>query len=100
MEDKQLMLDFIFERQEKEFERLAVKYPKIQRVISIENKEYDDDNGPEGKHYIVKCQMIDMITPSGLTTGPGRFEQTENTCLVDKKEYMKFVNRKKAVIWL
>ena len=92
------MLEFIYKRQEEEFKHNVEQYPKIQRVINITTKDWDDDNGPIGKHYVVKCQMISHI--SGGFGGSGTYQQTENTCLVDIYEFKKFLSEKNAVIWL
>jgi len=95
----ELMLKFIHEHQEKQQQYLADKYPKIQQVLSIKAKEDDDDNGASGSHYIVKCQMLHFVT-TGTSRASGVFEQYEATCLVDAREFEKFKNKEKSIIWL
>ena len=93
------MLEFISEHQAQNAQYLVDKYPKIQRVLEISEKEEDDDNGPAGYHYVVKCKMI-TFTNTGTSVTGGQFQELENTCLVSKKEFQKFVNLKQAIIWL
>jgi hypothetical protein len=101
MTTRESMLKFLFERMKKSDGQLMLPdvTPKIQQVLEIKLKEDDDDNGAAGEHYVVKCQMLHWVV-TGTSRDAGVFEQYEATCLVDRREFDKFVNKEKAIIWL
>jgi hypothetical protein len=101
MTTRETMLKFIVERMKKPDGQLMLPdlAPKVQQVLSIGLKDYDDDNGAAGEYYIVNCQMLHWVV-TGTSRDAGVFEQYEATCLVDRREFDKFVNKEKAIIWL
>jgi hypothetical protein len=68
-------------------------------VLDIKIKEDDDDNGPMGTTYTVKCKMINAVY---IGTGQGSLEyrEFEAICHVDRIEFQKYLRKKNAVIWL
>jgi hypothetical protein len=96
MTTKELMLEFISQRQGDPTDNT---FPKIQQILEIKMKENDDEHGAMGEHYVVKCQMIVYRNTSTSPNG-GVFEQCEATCLVDTHEFKKFVSKENAIIWL
>jgi hypothetical protein len=88
------MLEFI-----KQHEKENTHYPKIRKILEVKMKDYDDDNGPMGKHYVVKCKMS-VPTNSGTSPNSIVFQEVETTCLVDVREFNKFMNKENAIIWL
>lgn len=101
MTTRESMLKFLCERMKKPDGQLMLPdvTPKIQQVLEIKLKDDDDDNGSAGEHYVVKCQMLHWVV-TGTSNNSGVFEQYEATCLVDRREFDKFVNKEKAIIWL
>jgi hypothetical protein len=94
------MLEFIKQREKSNYlDSIATQYPKIQKVLEVKMKDYDDDNGPMGKHYVVKCK-ITICTNSSTSLHGIVFQEVETTCLVDVREFNRFMNKENAIIWL
>ena len=100
MELKEGMLEFIKQHEKaNHLNSISIQYPKIQKVLNVKLKDYDDDNGPMGEHYVVKCKMT-VCTNSSTSLHGIVFQEVETTCLVDVREFKKFVNKENAIIWL
>jgi hypothetical protein len=74
--------------------------PRVQKVLSIKLKDCDDDYGPIGKHYVVKCKMLLKTTAYTKENTMTKGKVYEATCLVDVREFDKFRSAKNKVIWL
>jgi len=58
----------------------------ITKIIGVKIKDWDDDIGAIGEHFIVECE----IKNRGLT---------KHKCYVDRKTYFDFINKSKSIIW-
>jgi len=66
---------------------------KVESIISVKVKDYDDDNGMIGQHYIVECHIpFYEITESG--------HNHHARCLVDVSEFNAWLNKKEAIKWI
>ena len=82
------MLEFI-----KQHENYTVD---IKKVTSIKVKEDDDENGPMGEQYVVKCEI--EVEDNKLTTKT--YKTIQATCLVNIRQFKNFVEQYNSVIWL
>jgi hypothetical protein len=82
MVSKKIMLDFI---QEKTFKSPPPQKQPI-KVVNIDLKDYDDEYGAIGEHFIVLCKCVssDIL----------------QTCLVHKQTYYRYINQINAVKWI
>jgi hypothetical protein len=88
METKDYMLGFL--KQE-----ASTTY--IERVLDMKTKDCDDDHGAIGQHYIVT--VIIQVPDFTLTSGNQR-KSVETQCLVSVKQFMQYVEKQRAIIWL
>jgi hypothetical protein len=96
-----LMLEFIAQHDGNPSDKT---YPKINQVLDVKIKDYDDGHGAMGEHYVVTCKML-TYTNTGTGTlsdcfKSGTFEYIKSTCLVDVAEFKKFVSKQHSIIWL
>jgi len=96
MTQREAMVKFIAERLGDSSDNTV---PKIQQVLHIGIKDSDDDNGPIGKHYVVKCLMIRWKI-TGTVPKSGVYEQFEATCLVNRHIFDKYMINENALIWI
>lgn len=88
MDKKQLMLEFLKQHEGNTLD--------IKKVTDIKVKETDDDNGPMGEHYVVKCEI--EVEDNKLTTKS--YKTIKSTCLVNIRQFTNFVEKQNSVIWL
>lgn len=86
------MLAYIKSRAKK----LSEEYPKVVDVIDVKVKDYDDEHGFIGEHYIVRC-ITSGVDYSGTTN---KIVEQEQSCLVDISEFRKFLGKQDSVIWI
>ena len=69
----------------------------IVETLDMRVKDYDDEFGARGQHYIVT--VIIQVPDFTLTSGNQR-KSIETKCLVSVKGFMEYVEKQQAVIWL
>jgi hypothetical protein len=74
MDKKDRMLSFIKEKNS--------KY-KVREVLEIKLKDYDDEDGAIGEHYIVDCIILKSDPEENLSP----YNPFEVQCLVNKVEF-------------
>ncbi len=75
-----------------------MKKPNLLEVLDVKLKEDDDENGFIGEHYIVRCLLSCPDTSIPIDNSMGR---KESTCLVDRYEFHKWINKnEKSIIWI
>ena len=90
------MLEFLKQEEGDPFQVL----PRVREVLSIKLKDCDDDYGPIGEHYVVKCKMLLRNTAYTKENTITKGKVYEATCLVNVREFDKFRSVKNKVIWL
>lgn len=68
----------------------------VVEVLKFDVKDWDDENGAMGEHYVVTC-TVTTISPKSPT---GWLEDVEKECLVCIKQFKRYVEEEKAVKWL
>ena len=87
MDKKQLMLEFI---------KNESNSTRIKEITDVQIKDYDDDNGPMGEHYVVKCKIDVPDNSSTVTT----YKTIKSKCLVNIRQFTNFVEKRNSIIWL
>jgi hypothetical protein len=80
-----------------EHEKRFVPQTYIEKILEVKIKDYDDDHGPMGEHYIVK---LEQRVPDFTLTSGSSYKLIESQCLVNTRQFNNFVEKNKAVIWL
>jgi hypothetical protein len=88
METKDYMLGFLKQEANTTF---------IVEVLDIKTKDYDDDYGAIGQHYIV---TVNIRVPDFTLTAGNQTKIVESKCLVSVKQFMNYAEKRRAVIWL
>jgi hypothetical protein len=88
METKDYMLEFLKHEAQTSF---------IEEVIDIKTKDSDDSNGAIGQHYIVTANI--RVPDFSFTSG-NQTKIVEAKCLVSVKQFINYVEKRRAIIWL
>ena len=88
METKDYMLGFLKQEANTTF---------VEEVVDVTTKDYDDDYGAIGQHYIVTTKIR---VPDFTLTNGNQTKLVEAKCLVSVKLFLNFVEKHRAIIWL
>ena len=88
METKDYMLGFLKQEANTTF---------VEEVVDVKTKEDDDEYGAAGQDYIVTVKI--RVLDNSLTSG-NQTKIIEKKCLVSIRQFIHFVEKHNAVIWL
>lgn len=89
------MLEFLKQQEGESFQIM----PRVVKVLGIKLKDCDDNYGAIGEHYVVNCKMKWHNVPYEPMQH-GTYKNYKAVCLVSKKEFDNYRNKKQTVIWL
>ena len=69
----------------------------VEEVFELELKDYDDNYGAIGQHYLV---TVAIRVPDYTLTAGNRFKVIKTKCLVSVKQFNHYVEKHRAIIWL
>jgi hypothetical protein len=88
METKDNMLEFI---------RQEANTTRIEKVVDIKIKDVDDSHGSALEHFIV---TLKVSVPDFSFTSGNQTKEVDAKCLVNVKQYNRFLEKHNAIIWL
>ncbi len=86
------------------FNFIKLKTPNLKEVLDVKIKDFDDENGFIGQHYVVKCllKVPDTRTPLENMLGEKEYLSInqKRTCLVNREVFNEWVKNKESVKWI
>jgi hypothetical protein len=79
------------------FEFIKTKTPNLARVISVQDKQTDNEHGSIDEHFVVKCVLRVPNTSIPIHNLLG---EKEATCLVDVSEFNRWLKNESSVKWI
>jgi hypothetical protein len=74
--------------------------PRVLDVLDVKIKDCDDEYGAIGEHYVVNCKMILQNVALEKSNEMRKGKPYKATCLVSKKEFDNYRNKRNPIIWL
>lgn len=79
------------------FDFIKINTPNLDEVITVKLLDYDGEYGSIGEFYIVKCLLA---VPNYSVPINNLFDRSEKTCLVNSKEFKRWLNQKNSITWI
>ena len=79
------------------FDFIKINTPNLDDVIAVKLLDNDEEYGSIGEFYIVKCLLA---VPDYSVPINNLFDKHEKTCLVNSKEFKRWLSQKNAITWI